>query len=160
MNQRPQSRKDLSGSGPSPCNDFRENAVYWVSYSFHAQEMRPAQGGPLMRHLEIRRLVQEDHPMYCLDCPCLMAWVRLSSLISISWNPDSQIKHSTCPGDLNTKFHRFSAGSLGISGSPIICALEMMLFIRQVNFLYYLGQFQFSGLSILSWKNARVSSFS
>jgi hypothetical protein len=42
--------------------------------------------------------VQEDHPMYCLDCPCLMAWVRLNSLIPIWWNPDSQIKHSTCLG--------------------------------------------------------------
>jgi hypothetical protein len=38
------------------CNVFRENAVYWVSYFPQAQEMRSAQGGPLMRHLEIRRL--------------------------------------------------------------------------------------------------------
>ncbi len=44
------------------------------------------------------KIVQEDHPMYCLDCPCLMAWVRLSSLIPISWNPKSLIKNSTCLG--------------------------------------------------------------
>jgi hypothetical protein len=53
-----------------------------------AQEMRPAQAGPLMRHLEIQRFPRRTTQCIASTLTCLMAWVRLSFLKPISWNPD------------------------------------------------------------------------
>jgi hypothetical protein len=75
----------------SNCNVFEENAVYCVSYYFrrkwsqHKVPYEPSRNP---------KTVQEDHPMYCLDClDCLVWWrgFQFRPLI-----PISQIKHSTC----------------------------------------------------------------
>ncbi len=71
---------------------FREKAIYWVSYSFRSPGNEVSTRWTPYAPPGNLKIVQEDHPMYCLDCPCLMAWVRLISLNPISWTLKSQIK--------------------------------------------------------------------
>jgi hypothetical protein len=63
-----------------PVTFFVENAVYWVSYFSHSPGNEVSTRWTPYAPPGNPKIVQEDHPIYCLDCPCLMAWVRLSFL--------------------------------------------------------------------------------